>query len=219
MNKYATRDVHRYARVLAWLIARGHAVKIRSKSESLLMRIVGTLLFFNPAFMRDYTTTIGNTVYFPDGFVDRDPGTAWGVLAHEGMHLEQFRRVGPIKFSLAYLFPAPLALLALGAFWSPWFLLAMVFLAPLPAPWRVKWEREAYLVTAVCDAARGWDITEDWYIDFQVECYCGWGYYKPAWNRKKIRERVRHDMVLALEIYHGKVVDNYITGILTQVKA
>lgn len=218
MGSRAIRDVARYARVLQWLMVRGHAVRVKSKSESRLMRFLGTLLFFNPSFMRDYTTTIGSTVYFPDGFVDRDPGAAWGVLAHEGKHIEQSKRIGPIRFSLGYLFPAPLALLAFGAFWSPWFLLALIFLAPLPAPWRVKWEREAYLVTAVCDAARGWNITEDWYVNFHVECYCGWGYYKPAWRRAKVRAQVRKDMELALQIYRGEIHDEYITGILTQVR-
>jgi len=61
--------------------------------------------------------------------------------------------LGRLLFSLAYLFPQCLSLLSLGAifaiFWTPmlWCLLFLLFLAPFPAPWRKKFELEAYTMS------------------------------------------------------------------------
>ncbi len=203
---------------------RGLYFTVRDKGESNLMKFIGFLLFFNPSFMTNYTTTIGSTVYFPDGYTVRQPEDAARTMGHEGYHLEQIKKHGRVKFSLQYLFPqvlAAFALLALLAFvWLPmlWCLCFLVFLAPLPAPWRVKYEREAYLVTAVLDAARGWDITSDWYEKYQVNHYTAWGYYKPAWFSGPVKKFVREDMLLAEKIARGEVPHEYITPLLTAMK-
>ena len=39
-------------------------LKLRYKDESTLMKIMGKLMFFNPSFMTQFTTTIGETIYF-----------------------------------------------------------------------------------------------------------------------------------------------------------
>ena len=40
-------------------------LKVEFKDESKFMKFLGVLLFFNKEFMSNYSTTIGNTVYFP----------------------------------------------------------------------------------------------------------------------------------------------------------
>jgi hypothetical protein len=214
-----------FERISAYLTGSGVAHRIRRKSESWLMGVIGALLFFNRSFMTEYTTTIGSTVYFPDQYYYEQPVSAARTLAHEGVHIKQSKRVGAVWFALTYLFPLPLAALALGAVLAFWWLPALgflgflVFLAPLPAPWRVKYEREAYIVTAVCDAAQGWDISADWYLDYMVSHYCGWGYYKPAWNAAHVRKLVRQDMELALKLFKGEVRDEYVGGLVKVLKA
>ena len=39
--------------------------KIKYKNESLFMKVIGFLLFFNKTFMTNYITTIGSTIYYP----------------------------------------------------------------------------------------------------------------------------------------------------------
>ena len=43
----------------------GYDIRIAFKDESFLMKLLGFLLFFTKEFMTRFTTTIGNTVYFP----------------------------------------------------------------------------------------------------------------------------------------------------------
>ncbi len=176
-------------------------VWIEYKSDSPLMKVIAFLIRpFNPRFMTDYLTVIPflGRIYVPD----RDRGL-WRSIAHEGVHLAQAKRDGQLLFALKYLFPqslAPLALLAIAAIWWTPMLFALLFLlalAPLPAPWRVRYEREAYLVTGALDHLRGYDIRSSEYGDYMVNHYTGWGYYKPAWGERKIRARVAVDMIQA----------------------
>lgn len=64
-------------------------------------------------FMTRYSTVIGNTLYTPLGFEDRDPVTATITLRHERVHLRQRQRytlfgmtilylLAPLPFGLAY---------------------------------------------------------------------------------------------------------------------
>lgn len=200
----------------------GLSFSVRPKGESALMGFIGAILFFNPSFMTNYTTTLGSTVYFPDNYAPSDDAAR--TLAHEGWHVHQAKHIGRIRFSLAYMFPqilAPLALLAVFAIWWTPALLALVFLAalaPLPAPWRAKYEREAYLVTAVLDAEKGWNVTEDWYTDYMVNHYVGFGYYKMAWLAGPVRKFVNEDMKLAMKISKGETEHFYITPLLKAIK-
>lgn len=217
-------EANMFERVCNYIrLTRGLYFEVREKGSSDLMKLIGFLLFFNPSFMTQYTTTIGSTVYFPDGYVVRQPDEAARTMAHEGLHLDQARKNGRLKFSLQYLFPQVLAVFSLLAFfaflWLPmlWCLCFLVFLAPLPAPWRVKYEREAYLVTAVLDAARGWDIVSDWYEEYMVRHYTAWGYYKPAWREGVVRAFVREDLQLALKISKNEVHHEYISPLLETI--
>jgi len=125
-----------------------YAFTIKYKNKSLFMKLLGLLLFFNKGFMTRYITTIGSTIYFPsEEFVKSKDQSAISVLAHELIHIQQAKAYGTILFSLLYLFPQCLALLAFLAPISLWFLLFLLCLAPLPAPWRMKFEVGGYTMS------------------------------------------------------------------------
>ncbi len=206
-------------------VTRGLPMRVVRKRSSVLMWIIAGILFpFNRRFMDGFITTIAGRMYIPDGMTTY---SLWRVAAHEGLHVQQDKRAGRVRFACAYLFPAPLALLALGAFgafWTPWAwcsLLALLALAPWPSPWRVRYEREAYLVTAVCDAMTGQDIMSPRYLDFMVEYHCGWNYYRPAWNRAELKRRVLGDLTVARRIADGHDVPgfDYACGVAKVVRA
>jgi len=124
--------------------------EIKFKDESRFMKILGKVLFFNKAFMTHYTTTIGKTVYFPSrALFEQYPGAYFYTLAHEYVHVMDYVQ-HPVLFTLGYLSPQILALLALFsflAFINPYFLLfliALLFAAPIPAPYRTWAELRGY---------------------------------------------------------------------------
>ena len=122
--------------------------ELRGKDKSLFIRFLGALLFFNPKFMTSFTTTIGSKVYFPKSTALEDKPVATCItLLHEIVHILDGKKYGKITFSLLYMFPQILALLTLPAlfFFGYWGLLFLLFLLPLPAYFRMKFERRAYL--------------------------------------------------------------------------
>src|SRR4030043_385107 len=87
-------------------------LKIKYKDESLLMKILGKLMFFNKGFMTSYTTTIGSTIYFPNSnFVKARPISSSVILLHELVHLYDNSKFTAPLFSFLYLFPQILVLL------------------------------------------------------------------------------------------------------------
>lgn len=123
-------------------------IKVRYKDESWLMKLAGRLMFYNPDFSSHFTTTVGETVYFPSRkSVEIDYQTSWTVLCHELVHVEDNRKNGWL--TLGYYMPQSLAFLALLApvLWSWWPLLALAFLLPLPAPWRRDAEMRGYAMS------------------------------------------------------------------------
>jgi hypothetical protein len=139
-------------------LVREWEVDVRYKDESAFMRLCGKLAFFTPEFMSSITTTMGATVYFPSrAWVEEDYGRAWRVLCHELVHVEDYRALGKNGwlFGVGYAMPQGLAVLALLGipFHSWWFLLFLLLLAPLPAPWRKAAEMRGYAMTM---AVRYW---------------------------------------------------------------
>lgn len=135
-------------------LKRFYVFNVKYKDKSLFMKFLATILFFNKDFMKNYITTIGSTIYFPDEkFVKENEYSAMKVLAHEIVHVNQAEKYGNFLFSTLYLFPQCLSVLSLLAilavFWLPflWCLLFLIFLAPIPAPWRAKFEFEAYIMS------------------------------------------------------------------------
>ena len=125
-----------------------YSFTIKYKDKSLFMKLLGLLLFFNKGFMTKYITTIGSTIYFPNKeFVTSKDQASISILAHELVHIQQAKAYGTVLFSLLYLFPQCLAIFSLLAPFSLWFLLCLVFLAPLPAPWRANFELGGYTMS------------------------------------------------------------------------
>lgn len=141
-------------------LAAKKGMKIRLKTESSFMKLLGALLFFNKAFMVRYTTVIGSTVYFPSQeWMDADGSRVWRVLCHELTHWEDNKRLW-LLFPLMYLSPQILALGAIGAVWNLWFLLFLLCLAPLPSPGR-KWiEMRGYAISMAVGTWRYGQINE-----------------------------------------------------------
>ncbi len=125
-----------------------------SKKDSLLMRILSVVLFFNKTFMTRYVTTLYPKVYVPELPWNKPLTTQINILAHEYVHLKDRKRMGWF-FNVLYLSPQIFALLALGAFWNSWWLLALLFLLPLPSPGRAWLEFRAYKVSI----ALHWHLT------------------------------------------------------------
>lgn len=122
--------------------------ELRGKDKSLFMRFIGALLFFNPKFMTSFTTTIGSKVYFPKSTALQDkPLSTCVTLLHEIVHILDAEKYSSILFSFLYLFPQILAILTIPALFivGYWGLLFLLFLLPLPAYFRMKFERRAYL--------------------------------------------------------------------------
>jgi hypothetical protein len=126
------------------------SLQVKYKDQSTFMKILGVLLFFNPDFMTSYITTIGDTVYFPSAnFGTIHPITAPIVLMHELVHISDQNKVSKFVFGLSYLFPQILApLLTVLFFFIHWYIalpIVLLFLAPIPAYFRMYWEKRAYI--------------------------------------------------------------------------
>lgn len=125
------------------------------KEESKLMQFIAFVLKpVNPKFLEHYITTIGNKIYVPTEFWNKDEQTVLEVLAHEGIHTKQSQKYSLFLWAFLYLFPQSLApilflLLALFGHWIVGLVLALVLLAPIPAWFRMKLEVEAYVITAL----------------------------------------------------------------------
>lgn len=86
--------------------------EIRRKSESRLMKVIDVclkIITFGAmrTFMTKFITTIGTTVYVPDGWDDKAPVSRIIILRHERVHMRQSRRYGALLFRFLYLFALP----------------------------------------------------------------------------------------------------------------
>lgn len=134
---------------------------IKFKNESLFMKLLGHLLFFNKYFMTNFITTIGYTVYFPSReSLDEMGLSALATVAHEYRHARDAKKVSKFVFGVLYLLPQLLALIGILSIiiltplllagivaWSWWFIAlfsTLFFLAPIPAYFRTKYEVAGY---------------------------------------------------------------------------
>lgn len=137
-------------------------IKVKPKSESKILKIVTPIIeLFNSNFSSKFLVTIGNTIWVPDGWFEATPEHYYyksriQIIAHECLHIKQAHEQGKIIHSLLYAFPQILAIFSLlSLFAIPfsvswlWCLLFLLFLAPLPAPFRYKKELEAYRMLLV----------------------------------------------------------------------
>ena len=125
-------------------------LSIAYKDKSILMKLLSKVLFFNKNFM-NYTTTLGSTIYFSSEEKIRiAPVTETVILLHEISHIYNNNKTNDLLFKFKYLFPQILALLAIPAFflfgWKLAFL-CLLFLAPIPAYFRMMEEKQAYIMS------------------------------------------------------------------------
>ena len=121
--------------------------EILSKKESLLIKIVSKVLFFNKKFLTNYVTTLYPKVYVPElPWREKDHVAAMATLAHEYVHLKDRKRMW-LFFNFLYLFPQNLALFSLLGVFSPWWYLCLLFLLPIPSPTRAWLEFRGYRMT------------------------------------------------------------------------
>jgi hypothetical protein len=155
---------------------RRFGAEVKFKDESRFMKLLGVLLFFNPNFMTRFITVIGKTVYFPSRkWLEEREESAARTLCHELVHVADEARVGSLAFRLSYLFPQWLSLFSLTAFAvGPSALVFLVFLAPLPAPFRAFWELRGYAMT---DAATWHTSGKFVNIDWLVKQFTSSSYY------------------------------------------
>ena len=149
--------------------------KIKHKKDSLLMRALSCLLFFNKGFMNSYVTTMYPEIYVPDwwGKYKNMSFSELGIIAHEYVHLSDRKRMG-WWFNILYLSPQIFSLLAFGAFWNLWFLTALFFLLPWPSPGRAWLEYRGYTMNI---AIHYWVKKEKCDTDWIVEQFITSNYY------------------------------------------
>lgn len=125
--------------------------KIAYKDESKLMKVIDKILFFNKKFMTDFTTVLGQTVYFPSKQkVEENQDSYIATLAHEYVHAKDAKRFTNVLFGFLYLVPVSLSpFMWLFAFvhWALALSLFLLFLAPLPAYWRKHFEFRGYVMS------------------------------------------------------------------------
>lgn len=102
-----------------------------NKSDSNLMKAISWFLLMlsfgkNTSFMEHFTTTIGYTMYVPNGWDTWTEQSRLAVLRHEHVHMGQARSCGVFWYSFLYLF---------------------VFFPIGLAYWRMRFERQAYVET------------------------------------------------------------------------
>lgn len=128
---------------------------IRPKSQAdwklKISRFVMVTLLRNKHFDR-MIQVMGDTIWVPDDFfVDRDPWHALSTIAHETVHIVDFKRFKGF-FGTLYLLPQLLGVVALvlAIFHSPWWLFGLAFFAPVPLAWaRVWFEYRAYSIDII----------------------------------------------------------------------
>lgn len=129
-------------------------LEIKYKDQSPFMKLLGKLLFFNKSFMTSFTTTVGSTIYFPsESFVKLRPISSEIILLHELVHVNDAKKLNKFFFGFLYLLPLafiPLALLLFLFSWKIALLLLVLCAAPLPAYFRMHFEKRAYLVSLYC---------------------------------------------------------------------
>ena len=186
--------------------------RLRSKVESKLMQLLSVVLFFNKRFMEDYVTTLYPMVYVPELPWDEQPVESRIItLAHEYVHLKDRKRLGWL-FNILYLSPQIFALLAIGAFWNLWFLLALLFLLPLPSPGRAWLEWRGYRMSM----ALYWALTGQRVNIFWVREQFTSSQYYWMWPFKRSLEA--HILKAAEDIESGKFLSPEIFEILEIIK-
>lgn len=180
--------------------------KIKFKNESALMKTIGNLMFFNKSFMTNYTTTIGQTVYFSDrAKFETNPDAYFETLAHEYVHVFDYAK-HPVLFTLKYLFPQllalpsllfiafsviliPLMIFSIISLWWMLLLCPLIFLAPIPSPGRTEAELRGFGMSL---KVRKWEnIFSESAFNFYTDAFTTSAYYFMCPNRAHVISELR----------------------------
>lgn len=142
---------HYWEKVNKWLKSQIKGYRAEYKKYSRFQRFIGKIAFFTN-YMKMFTT-IYPKVWMPDIPVSRQKNPK--ILQHEGIHLldqQTFFGIMPkmpaiinsLLFYIVYFMPQIFAILAVLAVFNLWWLLSLLFLFPLPAPFRMIAEMRAY---------------------------------------------------------------------------
>ena len=171
-------------------------VGLLAKDKSRFMKILGSVIaVFNKEFMKQYVTVLRNTIYFPSKqWLEADYERAFGILAHEYVHMVDRKQKPPFIFELQYIFPQVLSVFGLLSFLfmiHPLFgLFSLFFLAlfPLPSPWRLKYEINGYAMNAWINSRIGGFNLEKFSMHV-AELLSGSEYYYPAYSVFLVQEQ------------------------------
>ena len=151
---------------------------------------------FNPRFDQ-YITTLGNTIYVPDGFLEKQPIRVLETVAHETQHAMDFN-CSPVLFVLVYGFPQILAVpvgIAVGLLTGLWWLglvVGLLLLAPLPAPGRCWMEIRAYRTSLQVGryvyrfSDREMERTKEWIVSQLSEKWYYWTWPFPSMIKRAL---------------------------------
>lgn len=166
--------------------------RLKDKKSSIFNQIVNVFLWLptRGSYMMNFWTTIGKTIYAPSirGSLD------WMVTFHELCHVRQAQREGVVRHSILYLLPQIITvwliplLLLFGAGW--WSLVGLVFMLPIPAPWRAEKELEGYKMSIAAMELRR-PGSGSYAIDAYIEHFTGSNYYFMWPFRDKIVSEMR----------------------------
>lgn len=123
-------------------------LQVKYKNESALMQCIG--LFLNKKFIYHYITTIGSTIYFPSRLSTRINPTRTNIMfLHELVHVKEAQKLSKLLFGFLYFFPQSLAILLLPLLCVDWRFIfpCLILLAPIPAFFRMQFEKRAYFVS------------------------------------------------------------------------
>jgi hypothetical protein len=141
-------------------------VKVVAQEDWWLTRL---LLFIFPG-LKHYCQTIGYKII--DSKVNTECKDNWKVLAHEGVHVQQEMKYSRLLFGFLYLLPQSLFILVFPitilSILNKWFLfgfLGLLFLTPIPAYFRARFELAGYTMSMAVNYWRYGGIlntTKDW---------------------------------------------------------
>lgn len=187
---------HMYSELGYYIESKIPGFAIVKKSESKLMKFLSKLLFFNKGFMTDFITTIYPKVYVPDEWALYSKASQIEILAHEYRHLRD-RKVWKVLFNIGYLFPQILVLLAFLAFVSPWFLLSLVFILPLPSTRAIS-EYRGYCMSM---AVEYWLSGKKMNVEYVIDNYFASGNYYWMFPFRSILRKAFNKFFVNLETF------------------
>ena len=171
--------------------------------------------------MTNYITTIGYTVYYPDKtWIQKNPKEATVSFIHECVHMNDEKTTNSFLWKLGYLFPQWLSLLVpfllFLVSWKIVLPLFLFFLLPLPAPFRMLFEKKAYFMGMyAAHKIYGVDpslLGDEWSGVFKNSSYYWMWVFGLDKEFKDVSEAIKADQKLPVDDNTLKVVNQLIAA-------